>query len=52
MIKISFGRPCHVLPCLINEEGGSTKLTKALQQHDRLVQSSPMGKRGTRLPLL
>ena len=24
MVKVSFGRPCHVLPCLINEEGGST----------------------------
>ena len=24
MVKVSFGRPCHVPPCLINEEGGST----------------------------
>ena len=24
MVKVSFGRPCHVPSCLINEEGGST----------------------------
>ena len=23
MVKVLFGRPCHVPPCLINEEGGS-----------------------------
>ena len=26
MVKVSFGRPCHVPPCLINEEGGSSNL--------------------------
>ena len=26
MVKVSFGRPCHVPPCLINEEGGSNQL--------------------------
>ena len=24
MVKVSFERPCHVPPCLINEEGGSS----------------------------
>ena len=28
MVKVSFGRPCHVPPCLINEERGSTYLVK------------------------
>ena len=23
MVKVSFGRLCHVPPCLINKEGGS-----------------------------
>ena len=26
MVKVSLGRPCHVPPCLINEEGGSMSL--------------------------
>ena len=32
MVKVSFGRPCHVPPCLINEEGGSS-----LVPHRKLI---------------
>ena len=29
MVKVSFGRPCHVPPCLINEKGGSIRERRA-----------------------
>jgi len=31
MVKVSFGRPCHVPPCLINEEGGSSSLNEVTE---------------------
>ena len=33
MVKVSFGRPCHVPPCLINEEGGSTRHQMLILQY-------------------
>ena len=35
MVKVLFRRPCHVPPCLINGEGGST--TKALELRQNRV---------------
>ena len=32
MVKASFGRPCHVPPYLINEEGGSNSQYISSQQ--------------------
>ena len=37
MVKVSFGRPCHVPPCLINEEGGSICFVIWLCYHSKLA---------------
>ena len=39
MVKVLFRRPCHVPPCLINGEGGSSTLFNCRYYADNCLRS-------------